>query len=346
VRAHNSKKNNYNPKKVQRHLDYIDAKTRDYMRLLDQQDALESKERITEVKKKLKQLNDTRLHYELLGEEMEMTGAVQVSTTDPDARALLVQGQVVEVCYNVQTAVDQEHKLVVAAQVINRNDRNALTDISKEAKANTEAEKVTVLSDKGYHNARELDQCQKENIQTICAQQEIVNSNEHGTTKAYLVNQFKYNPKQDTYTCPAGESLRTSGSWHQKTRERDRYRFKKYRTPTCMQCAVKHLCTGRAKGGREIERSEFAGAVEANAKRFKFNYDLYRKRQEINEHIFGTIKRKWGYGYTDLNGLEKVNGEYHLILLVYNLKRSMKILGHDLLLKKLQKLASEIPCKR
>ena len=57
------------------------------------------------------------------------------------------------------------------------------------------------------------------------------------------------------------------------------------------------------------------------------------------------IKRKWGYGYTDLNGLEKVNGEYHLILLVYNLKRSMKILGHDLLLKKMQNWQARYPAR-
>ncbi|MFN4881401.1 MAG: transposase, partial [Bacteroidota bacterium] len=52
-----------------------------------------------------------------------------------------------------------------------------------------------------------------------------------------------------------------------------------------------------------------------------------RKRQELNEHIFGTIKRKWGYSYTDLRGLEKVNGEHSLIALVYNLRRTITILG-------------------
>ena len=56
------------------------------------------------------------------------SGEPQVSTTDPDARALLVQGQVVEVCYNVQAAVDDKYKLIVATHTINRNDRNALSN--------------------------------------------------------------------------------------------------------------------------------------------------------------------------------------------------------------------------
>ena len=114
------------------------------------------------------------------------------------------------------------------------------------------------------------------------------------------------------------------------------YQYKKYRTPKCATCAVKHLCTGRAQGGREIERSEFADAVEANGKRYRENPQLYRKRQEINEHIFGTIKRQWNYYYTNLKGLEKVNGEHSLIMLVYNIKRTINILGVPDLLERLK----------
>ncbi|MEM0544118.1 transposase, partial [Flavobacterium sp. j3] len=78
--------------------------------------------------------------------------------------------------------------------------------------------------------------------------------------------------------------------------------------------------------------------------RYKDNPQLYRKRQEINEHIFGTIKRKWGYNYTDLIGLEKVNGEHSLIMLVYNIKRSINILGVPDLIAKLK--AWNSPYKR
>ena len=74
------------------------------------------------------------------------------------------------------------------------------------------------------------------------------------------------------------------------------------------------------------------------------NPQLYRKRQEINEHIFGTIKRKWGYSYTDLIGLEKVNGEHSLIMLVYNIKRTINILGVTDLIAKLK--AWNTPYKR
>lgn len=337
VRASNSKKNNYNPKKIERQLKYIEEQTEHYLKQLDSNDREEEpSEKMTDVKQKLERLKTQAIRYEALRDTLAGSNEPQISTTDADARALLVQGQVVEVSYNVQMAVDAKHKLIVATHTLNRNDRNALSGIALEAKANMQATTITVISDKGYHNGRELSKCAAANIETICAQQEIVNSNEYGTTEEYLVSKFTYNETDDTYTCPAGETLRTQGTWHKKTRDKDSYQFKKYRTPKCKGCAVKQLCTGRKKGGREIERSEYAGVVEANKRRYEANKDLYRKRQEINEHIFGTIKRKWGYSYTDLRGLEKVNGEHSLIALVYNLRRTISILGTKEILKKLQ----------
>jgi hypothetical protein len=87
----------------------------------------------------------------------EKSGEPQISTTDADARALLVQGQVVEVCYNTQAAVDQKHNLVVASYNINRNDRNAMSGIAIETKENLSIDTFTALLDKGYHNGRELE---------------------------------------------------------------------------------------------------------------------------------------------------------------------------------------------
>jgi len=279
----------------------------------------------------------------VLASQIEKTGATQVSTTDADARALLIHGQVVEVAYNIQTAVDSKHSLVVATHTINQNDRNALTDIAIEAKENLELENTTILADKGYHNARQLSECKEAGITTIVAQQETVNSNAHGTTEAYLVTQFTYNQETDTYTCPQGETLSTQGRWHNKARDYTPYKFKKYRTSACKNCPVKHLCTGRQKGGREIERSEFAEVVAQNSERYQTQKAQYRKRQEINEHIFGTIKRQWNYYYTNLRGLSKVNGEHSLILLVYNIKRTINILGMEELLIKLKNWQPDYP---
>jgi transposase len=336
-RASNSKKNNYSQSKIDRHLSYIEQKTEEYLRQLDQADSLElSEQSIQLIQEKLRYFQDNKINYGILQEQLTQSGETQISTTDPDSKALLVQGQVVEVSYNVQAAVDDRHNLVVATHVINRNDRNALHDISLEAKQGLGSEGLTVLADKGYHNGREIQQCQQDGIQTIVAPNEIVNSNKHGTTEDYLVTRFTYNPESDTYTCPQGQTLSTTGTLHKKTRQRDSHLFRKYRTPACKTCPARDLCTGRKDGGREIERSEYAEAVEANLKNLQENTSLYKRRQMIIEHIFGTVKRKWGFNYTDLRGLPKVNGEFALIMTVYNLKRTINILGPQNLINKIK----------
>ena len=342
-RAHNSKKANFNQKKIDKHLEYIEGKTQEYLAALEENDVKESPAKIQNIQQKIDRLKGNKLRYELLEENLKVSGQPQISTTDSDARALLVQGQVVEISFNIQAAVDAKHNLVVATHTINRNDRNALSAIAIEAKENLEIGTYTALVDKGYHNGREIEACKQANINTIVAQPEQ-GKNKERITENYLISKFQYNPITDTYTCPQGETLKTTGHWHKKTTDRDSYEFKRYRTPKCRECPVKHLCTSRM-AGRDIDRSQYADAVEENNKRYHENPQLYRKRQEINEHIFGTIKRQWGYNHTNLTGLEKVNGEHSLIMLVYNIKRSINILGVPDLIAKLKKWNSPYKAK-
>ena len=129
-RAHNGKKNNYTAKKLERHFKYIEDKTVEYLNQMDELDAQEDAGTISEIESKLDRLNKNQIKYEQLHAELIASGEPQISTADPDSRSLLVQGQVVEVSYNIQAAVDDQYKLVVATHTINRNDRNALAAIA------------------------------------------------------------------------------------------------------------------------------------------------------------------------------------------------------------------------
>ncbi|MFB9110511.1 transposase [Flavobacterium gyeonganense] len=88
-----------------------------------------------------------------------------------------------------------------------------------------------------------------------------------------MVSKFQYDQTTDAYTCPQGETLKTTGHWHKKTTDRDSYEFKRYRTPKCRECPAKHLCTSRS-AGRDIDRSQYADAVEENNKRYAENPTL------------------------------------------------------------------------
>ncbi|WP_244533956.1 transposase, partial [Flavobacterium micromati] len=158
-RAHNSKKANFNQKKIDKHLAYIEERTQEYLTELETNDVKDNTVTVTKIQEKIARLKKNKIRYELLEEKLKDSGDSQISTTDSDSRALLVQGVVVEISYNVQAAVDNKHNLVVATHTINRNDRNALAAIAIEAKENLNVETYTALVDKGYHNGREITQC-------------------------------------------------------------------------------------------------------------------------------------------------------------------------------------------
>ena len=231
---------------------------------------------------------------------------------------------------NIQEALNTREDKQVST-----TDINALADISIEAKKNLEVESLTNIADKGYHNAEQLQKCKEEGITTIVAPREIANSKDKGTTPEYLVDKFIYDKETDSYTCPAGKILTTNGEWYEVKKEGKKYKCQKYRTEECKTCPVKHLCTSGKT--RIIERKEYTQSVEENNKRYRDNQALYKTRQELIEHVFGTMKRGWGYNYTNLKGLEKVNGEMALIMTVYNIRSCITIIGIENMIDKLRK---------
>ncbi|MBK8808330.1 MAG: hypothetical protein IPO21_17580 [Bacteroidales bacterium] len=210
--------------------------------------------KIDDIAHKIEKLKASKINYEALQKELAQSGQPQISTTDADAcLAHTRPGCGSELQY--ASAVDEKHKLVVATHTINRNDRNALTDIATEAKQNMDVSTYTAIVDKGIPQRPAIQQATNAGIVTIVAPPEIVNSNEHGTTPDYVVTKFVYDESTDTYTCPQGATLTTTGTWHRKSRERDTYQFKKYRTPKCKTCPAKHPCS-RARQRRPRNRTQ------------------------------------------------------------------------------------------
>jgi hypothetical protein len=264
----------------------------------------------------------------------------QVSTTDAESRALIIHRNIVEVSYNTQTAVDSKHKLILHYEATNKNDAKALLAAALAAKKALGKASITVLADKGYHNGDQLSQCEQQNVITIVAFKEPRRQSAV-PTEEYLIDKFSYDKEKDEYTCPRGEVLKTNGSIYKKStvceirKNPTPYTVKHYKTKACMECAVKILCTNN-KYGRLVERSEHTEAVGRNNQRVIEQQEVYRKRQAIVEHPFGTIKRAWGYTYTLLKGLEKVDGEMGIIFTVYNLRRAVSILSVPQILKLLK----------
>ena len=55
---------------------------------------------------------------------------------------------------------------------------------------------------------------------------------------------------------------------------------------------------------------------------------LYRRRQAIVEHSFGTIKRQWGFDHIfSKKGKKRASANVGFIFIVYNLKRILNLKG-------------------
>src|SRR5215831_1001346 len=330
-RAVNSSKHNYNQKKIDKHLQLIEDKATRYLQELNEMDSQENsssdadelqikKEKIVEGLAKLKERS---IKYGNLQGQLNNTDEKQISTTDSDSRSIIISKNIVEVAYNTQNAVDDKHNLIVHTQATNTNDGKALHKATVQAKENLQLQKedvITVLADKGYHTGAELHACQQNKMITHVAYREQP-AVKH-IAGEFLAESFSYDKPTDTYTCPAGAQLRTLGTWHHKKGEAGEtsYRFKTYRTDACKICPLKQQCTKLPK--RIIQRSEYQDAIEINDNNIRQNPQYYKRRQTICEHPFGSIKRQWGYTYTLLKGLHKVNGEMNLIMFCYNFMRA------------------------
>ncbi len=340
LRAQNNNKNNFNEARLKKHLAYIENKTEAYIKELNDCDTAEDRQaselKTKEVHQKLDILKQRQQKYEQLDKELTESKATQISTTDPESRLLKIKDNIAEVSYNIQAATDSKHSMIVEFDIINENDQNQLGNMTCKAMDALEVKQITVLADKGYHVGKQLKLCKEQGATTLVAYIDRNPRSKH-IDPAYQTDKFIYDSINDTYICPQGAVLTTNGISYEKIRKgRTTYFIKQYNTRQCKTCPVKHLCTS-AKGSRQINRSQYQEVIDENNKRVDANAMLCKKRQQIVEHPFGTIKRGWGYSYTLLRGIKKVNGEVALIFTMYNFRRAMSILGVTELLKRLKK---------
>ena len=331
IRAQNALKNNFNQKKLDRHIEYIDNKILEYQQQLDAGDGDSDTEKI---QGKIAYQESKKEKYRRIEEQLSESGERQISLTDPDARSVVLHRNIVNVGYNVQAGCDAKHKLFVNNDTGTVNDTHALSPMALDAKQLLGVESMRTLTDKGYTTGKHLDICTKSGITTYSSPKE--HSSQHNGL--YPMVDFRYDRGMDTYTCPDGQILATNGTVYDKAG----HKVKHYRNrQACKVCPVRHLCTTNKKG-RFIERSIYQEALEENQKRVEENPEYYRLRQQVTEHQFGTIKRQWGFTFTLMKGRQNVLSEVNLIMICYNLTRLTAILDPKELRNRLKRLALEI----
>ena len=326
LRAQNSKKNNFNQKKIDRHLEYIDNKLAEYEKALAESDG--DKE---EIKKEIDKQSQRKEGYKKLEKQLKESGQSQISTSDPDSRHQITRNNITEVSYSAQTTVDAKNNIPIDYKITNANDKKAMGNMLRRAKTILQHNNFTALYDKGYHTGRELAIVDQLNINTLVAIPPFSGAS-HAPDLNYDVEHFDYDPETDTYTCPQGNTLTTTGYWHVAKNPNGEiaYRFRNYTTPKCKTCEVRPLCTKSAANGKQVRRSEFADNIENNKSRIQKSEKLYKRRQAIVEHPFGTIKRQWGFNYIITKKyMERAEADFGFIMTAYNLRRLINIIGAE-----------------
>jgi transposase len=122
LRAQNSKKNNFNQYKLERHIAYIDNKLDEYTNALAENDG-DGQEKIRQA---ITGLKTRKASYRKLYEQLRETGEAQISLSDPDSRQIMVRNNITEVAYNVQSTVDAKNNIPIDYKVTNENDSKAM----------------------------------------------------------------------------------------------------------------------------------------------------------------------------------------------------------------------------
>jgi transposase len=292
--------------------------------------APEPKLTATELKQKIATIGEYLKQHEELLEEMKESGEKQRSQTDPEAR-LMKTAKGMDVCYNVQLAVDSKHKLIASVAVTNEvTDQEQLAEMAQQAKADLGVAELTVVADGGYFGGEVIKACEDEKITAYVPVPKLGNAQRRGLfTRA----EFAYDASRDLYVCPQGAELTVMSRTSRKARYPKEFRV--YATQQCQSCPLRAQCT-TSKYGRRIKRWVHHEVLERLQARMRGHPEMLALRKALSEHPFGTIKVAMNHDRFLMKGLKHVATEIKLTVLSYNFKRVMSILGVATMIEKLK----------
>jgi len=228
--------------------------------------------------------------------------------------------------YNVQTAVDAEHALIVAhAVTLDAGDNRQLEPMAQAAKAVLETDSFHVVADAGYSNGEQAARCEAAGLLPHVPMTRAVNNQGDGTF--FGREQFCYQQNSDTYLCPNGKTLR-----RRQARRNERLVIYTADTADCSACAKKPHCTQSPR--RTVSRLLDEAALVRMHQRA--TADAMKLRRATVEHPFATLKyRIFGHPRLLLRGTGGAQTEISLATMAYNIIRMVNILGATKLVRQL-----------
>lgn len=329
-KAVNAKKNNFTPQKAKDHIARIESSISEYMAKLDSADANDKGDKDTALMKdKLAWLKNRLCELQEIEKAVNENPDKQLSSTDPDARLMKTDNMNRQVCYNVQSAVDTKHHLIVSHDITMSTDRGQLSPVTMQTQEALNRKDITVIADKGYFSRNDIKSTQDLGATALVPQTDTSGSKKKGIFNKSL---FKYDKDKDIYICPAGEVLPHRRNVFESGLEQKVY----VNHIACRDCKIRAQCTQSKTEPRKMRRWIYEADIDAMQARLDAAPETTVIRKQTVEHPFGTIKMWMGATHFLMKRKKNVSTEMSLHVLAYNLKRMMSIVGIPTLIAAMQ----------
>ncbi len=299
-KAVNNRDRNFTSAKLTRRMEEIEASINRYLTDLDTADRQEpviTKARTARLQDKIAALKKQMQEMKEIEAQLNETPDKQISLTDPDARSMKTRGTGI-VGYNVQTAVDAKHHLIVAHEVTNVGiGREHLSSVAKQARMAMDAGEITAIADRGYFKGEQILACHEAGITVIVPKTTTSGAKFDGR---FDRADFIYDAQKNEYRCPAGDHL----IWRYATIE-DGLKVHRYWSSNCKGCAIEEKCTPSKQ--RRVTRWDREDVLESMQTRLDLAPDSMRIRRQTVEHPFGTIKLWMGSAHFLTTTLKNVS---------------------------------------
>jgi transposase len=288
-KAVNGRDRNFTKHKLKARMQQLEESIARYLADLDRADrdpSTVTESRVEHLKEKVQTVKAQMRRLKQLGKQMSRTPEEQISLTDPDARSMATSARGSGVVgYNVQTAVDAKHHLVVTHEVTNQGtDRAQLSTMGKQTQEALGQHDITALADRGYYAGPEILKCEQAGINALVPKSHTSNNLAKGQ---FDKRDFRYDAAADEYRCPANQRA----IWRFQTIENGQV-IHKYWSSACRRCAINAQCT--TGDYRRIGRWEHEAVLDAMQARLAQMPEASRIRRQTAEHVFGTLKSWMG----------------------------------------------------
>lgn len=258
----------------------------------------------------------------------EFKGRSSYSKTDHDATFMRMKedhmknGQL-KPGYNLQLGVEGEF-IVTAGLSSERSDTLTLLPLLEHLKEKMNQLPERLVADSGYESEENYAGLEKMGIKAYIKPTNY----EISKTRKYKANHFRadnmpYDGETDSFTCPAGNQLRFSGTRHVKSKSGFVSEVSVYHCMGCADCPLRTQCT-KSKTGRTIQRSKAFWRYRAQSHEritSELGTLLRMNRSIQSEGKFGTLKQDWGFRRFLRRGIKNVFTEVLLYVFALNIKK-------------------------